>query len=126
VPRGSSNLIDVMSFDCASRYRNRRSPVPTVLIMQNETMEPNQNGQLWCVKVSEELSTGGEIYLHADHVEHGAAGDLIFMQVKQDENGKADRKMVLGIAAGEWLCVYAVSAVGGSPIGVDHGLAKSS
>lgn len=68
----------------------------------------------WCVRVAEELSPSGEIYVNADSVIETPAGSLEFIR------NDSDYRLNLSIAAGLWKAVFAASQVDGSATAVAY------
>lgn len=74
-------------------------------------MNPEQYGEIyWCVKSN--LSPDGEIYLHADIVEVGNAGQLICSRKNSD--------VMMIFKAENWECIFAASVIDGCACCVEH------
>jgi len=64
----------------------------------------------WCVKVPEEISSNGEIYLHADTAEI-INGDLIF---------KKGDMIIFSVGRINWTVFFAASVIDGHAVYVEH------
>lgn len=68
----------------------------------------------WCVKVTDDVSPDGEIYVMADDVVVTDSGALECRRF-----GHKDR-VNLALAPGKWLAVYGASLVDGHAVAVEH------
>jgi hypothetical protein len=66
----------------------------------------------WCIKT--DLSSDGEIFVIADHLDVTSAGALIASR------SSANQTCSLILAPGTWTAVYAASTHDGSPIAIEH------
>jgi hypothetical protein len=86
--------------------------------------EPYNYGQMyWCVKVTEDLSENGDIYVNADRVSYSPNGDVIFKGTfynKETKKYEGEEQVRLIIASGKWDAVYSASCIDGHAIAVDH------
>jgi len=66
----------------------------------------------WCIKT--DLSSDGEIFVIADHLEVTSIGALVASR------SGVNQTRILILAPGTWTAVYAASTDDGSPIGIEH------
>jgi hypothetical protein len=69
----------------------------------------------WCIKVPQNISPNGEIYVFADRVEITSNGDLIFWREKDE---KKFQNLVL--ASASWLVFFAASVIDGGAVAVEY------
>jgi len=84
---------------------------------------PDRYGALyWCIKVTKAVSKSGEIYLNADAVDVGKAGELICTGGGRNsyEVPVVNPIPVLVIAPGMWTAFFAASVMDGHAIAVHH------
>lgn len=66
----------------------------------------------WCIRVTYDLASDGEIYLMADKAQVLSTGTLEF--------SRDDGLVTFVIAPGKWLAYFAASMISGSPISVEY------
>jgi len=66
----------------------------------------------WCIKT--DLSSDGEIFVIADHLEVTSIGALVASR------SGVNQTRILILAPGTWTAVYAASTDDGSPIAIEH------
>ncbi len=82
---------------------------------REETMGTDQYGNYyWCVKVTDDVSLDGEIYVMADEVVVTDSGALECRRVG------VKNRVNLTLAPGKWLAVYSASLVDGHAVAVEH------
>jgi hypothetical protein len=69
----------------------------------------------WGVKVHEEISNEGEIYLYADYFSVNTDGSLMFFS---HDDKICEDVMLYCLAQGTWMCCYSASILDGSPVSV--------
>lgn len=75
----------------------------------------NYGRYYWCIKVTEEISPTGEIYVFADEATVQDSGCLCFYR---DKDGKMQVNLV--IAKGGWTTFFAASCIDGHAVAVEH------
>ena len=73
----------------------------------------------WCVRVTEDVSVDGEMYLTADTCRIHPNGELVFYGHRNEEV-EGDRMVNFALAPGKWHFAYAASALDGDSVAVDH------
>lgn len=73
----------------------------------------------WCVRVTQDISLDGEIYLMADTCRIHPNGELVFYGHKNKEV-EEDRMVNFALAPGKWLFAYVSSAIDGDPTAVEY------
>jgi hypothetical protein len=78
----------------------------------------NYGVRYWCVKTAK----NEDVYFHADRVECTPNGDLIGWggHSANSDRGDVDLQVVLSLAAGRWIMVYAASCIDGGAVAVEH------
>lgn len=73
----------------------------------------------WCIKVSEDMSEDGEIYVYADTCRVMPNGELVCLGHR---NKKFEGEYIINIAVapGKWNAVYAADILDGAAIAVVH------
>lgn len=95
--------------------------------------EPGNYGQKYfCVKVPQNISVDGEIFLHADYARVDENGTLTFygqfypfnekleLSRPDYENAAGDEVALLTLSRGSWSLYYAASVLDGHAVAVDH------
>jgi hypothetical protein len=73
----------------------------------------------WFVKVTEDVSFDGEMYLSADTCRIEPNGELVFYG-HPNEQVQGDRMVNFALAPGKWHFAYSASCLDGDPVAVEH------
>ncbi len=77
----------------------------------------NYGDYFWCVKVPQEISPDGEIYVNAQKAEITSNGDLIFWSSITEKRNEPFQN--LSLARGSWMAFYIASPLGGGAVAID-------
>jgi hypothetical protein len=80
-------------------------------------MDKTQFGAIyWCVKVTDELAEGKEIYVFADSVQETENGSLAFVRILPD--GRTILNFL--VSPSQWRAVYIADPADGSALAIEH------